>query len=135
MAAPDPAGGCGRVMIVDDDPDTAESMVALLDCFGYDAKRADDLDSAVQVAKAFHPQIVLLDIAMPGTDGYEIARRLRALPEVGKDTLFIGLSGFGQPEYVRRSEAEGFARHLLKPVDPAELNAVLGWAMKNRLKE
>ena len=135
VAAPDPVGGCGKIMIVDDDPDVGESMVALLDYFGYDVKRAGDLDSAVQVAQAFHPQIVLLDIAMPGTDGYEIARRLRAIPEIEKDTIFIGLSGFGQPEYIRRSEAAGFARHLLKPVDPAELNAVLSRAMKDRSKE
>ena len=135
VAAPDPAGGCGKVMIVDDDPDTGESMAALLDYFGYVVKRVSDLDSAVQVARAFHPQVVLLDIAMPGADGYEIARRLRAMPEIGKDTTFIGLSGFGQPEYIRRSEAAGFARHLLKPVDPAELNAILSQAMKDRFKE
>ena len=135
VAAPDPVGGCGKVMIVDDDLDVGESMVALLDYFGYDVKRASDLDSAVQIAQAFHPQIVLLDISMPGTDGYEIARRLRAMPEIEKGTIFIGLSGFGQPEYIRRSEAEGFARHLLKPVDPAELNALLSQAIKGRFKE
>ena len=135
VAAPGPVNGCGKVLIIDDDPDVGESMVALLDYFGYDVKRASDLDSAVRVAQAFHPQIVLLDISMPGTDGYEIARRLRAMPEIEKDTTFIGLSGFGQPEYIRRSEAAGFARHLLKTVDPAELNAVLSQAMKNRSKE
>ena len=135
VAASNLVGGCGKVLIVDDDPDVGESMIALLDYFGYDVKRASDLDSAVQVAQAFHPQIVLLDISMPGTDGYEIARRLRAMPEIEKDTTVIGLSGFGQPEYIRRSEAAGFDRHLLKPVDPAELSAVLSQAMKGRSKE
>ena len=135
VAVPDPVGKCGKIMIVDDDPDVGESMIALLDYFGYDVKWASDLDSAVQIAQAFHPQVVLLDIAMSGTDGYEIARRLRAIPGIEKNTVFIGLSGFGQPEYIRRSEAAGFARHLLKPVDPAELNAVLSRAMKGRFKE
>ena len=135
VPAPDPVGGCGRVMIIDDDPDVGESMIALLDYFGYDVKWAGDLDSAMRVAQAFHPQVVLLDIAMPGTDGYEIARRLRAMPEIEKNTTFIGLSGFGQPEYLRLSEAAGFARHLLKPVNPAELNAILSQAMKDRFKE
>ena len=124
-----------RVMLVDDEPDVGESMAAVLECFGYDVKWAIDLDSAIKIAGAFRPHVVLLDIAMPGADGYEVMRRLRAMPEIAQDTLFIGLSGFGQPEDFRRSEAAGFARHLLKPVDPTELDAILRQALASRFKD
>lgn len=126
----EPAGGTGRVMIVDDDPDAGETLALLLQIYGYDVERAVDLDSAIGVARRFRPQVVLMDIALPGTDGYEVAQRLSALPEMATETIFfIGVTGFGQPEDFRRSEAAGFAHHLVKPIDPAELNAVIRQAL------
>lgn len=126
----EPAGGTGRVMIVEDDPDASESMATLLRIYGYDVERAVDLDSAMRVGRTFRPQVVLMDIALPGADGYEVARRLRAMPEMAAETIFfIGLTGFGQPEDFRRSEAAGFAHHLVKPVEPAELNDVIRKAL------
>ena len=126
--------GPGKVMIIDDDADAGESMAVLLELYGYDVERAFNLDSALRVAGTFRPQVVLMDIALPGADGYEVARRLRAMPEFESDTIFIGLTGFGLPEDHRRSEAAGFAHHLVKPVDPVELDAILKQALKARRK-
>ncbi len=126
----EPVGGIGRVMIVDDDPDAGESMAVLLRLYGYDVELATDLDSAMRIGRIFRPQVVLMDIAMPEADGYEVARRLSAMPEMGNETVYIGVTGFGQPQDFRRSEAAGFARHLVKPVDPVELDGVLRKALK-----
>ncbi|MBC7793763.1 MAG: response regulator [Clostridia bacterium] len=127
-------GGTGRVMIVDDDADAGESMAVLLNIYGYDVERAFNLESAMQVGSAFRPQVVLMDIALPGADGYEVARRLRAMPAIERDTIYIAVTGFGSPEDHRRSEQAGFAHHLVKPVDPVELDAILKQALKARRK-
>lgn len=66
-----------------------------------------------------------MDIAMPHADGYEVARRLSAIPEVGRKVTYIALTGFGQPNDFQRSEEAGFAHHLVKPVDPNELDQLL----------
>lgn len=123
----DPAPGSvqGRVLVVDDDVDATESLGVLLRLYGYEVALAHDLDSALQAAQAFRPDVALLDVAMPGADGYEVAQRLRALPALGPALPCIAISGFGQPEDLRRSERAGFARHLIKPVDPAALNRII----------
>ncbi len=92
----------------------------LLRLDGYDVARAVDLESALRIGRSFHPDAVLMDIAMPGVDGYEVARQMRVLPEIAASTVFIVVSGFCQADDFRRSEAAGFAHHLVKPVDPAE---------------
>ena len=125
-------GATGRVMIVDDDVEGGETMAMLLGMYGYEVKRATDLQSALQVGRAFRPQAVLMDIAMPGGDGYEVARRLSAIPEVGRDVRYIAVTGFGQPNDFRRSEEAGFAHHLVKPVDPKELDRLLRQTMMGR---
>ncbi len=111
----------GRVLIVDDDADGAESMQMLLESLGYDVRYAANLTEALQAGREFRPQIVLLDIAMPEADGYEVAARLRALPEMAHNPAYLALSGFGQPDDLRKSAAAGFARHFVKPVNPADL--------------
>lgn len=70
-----------------------------------------------------------MDIALPGADGYEVAERLRALPDIGHETIFIALTGFGQPDDLLRSEAAGFAHHLVKPVEPVDLEKILARAL------
>ena len=124
----EPAAATGRVMLVDDDVAGAESMVVLLRLYGYDAQRAESLDTALALARRFRPQVVLLDLAMPGADGYEVARRLQALPGMGK-AVYIAVTGFGQPEDFRRTAQAGFARHMVKPVDPRELDKLLRRAL------
>jgi two-component system CheB/CheR fusion protein len=124
----DPA--VGRVMIVDDDVDSGESMTVLLGIYGYDVRRATDLQSALQVGLAFRPQAVLMDISMPDADGYEVARQLRAIADVGMNVSFIAVTGLGRPSDFKRSEEAGFAHHLVKPLDPKQLDRILRQTMK-----
>ena len=131
-AVPSSDGATGRVMIVDDDVEGGESMAVVLGIYGYEVQRATDLQSALQVARAFRPQAVLMDISMPGADGYEVARRLSAITEVGRDIRYIAVTGLGQPEDFRRSQEAGFAHHLVKPVDPNELDHILRQTMASR---
>jgi two-component system CheB/CheR fusion protein len=105
-----------RVLVIDDDDDNASGLARLLKRLGHDVRVARDGKSAIEVARAQRPEVVLLDIGLPGMDGYEVIKRLRA-EECCKDTLIIALSGYGQPEDLRRSREAGFDHHLVKPVD------------------
>ncbi|MDQ6685426.1 MAG: hybrid sensor histidine kinase/response regulator [Pseudomonadota bacterium] len=122
----------GRVMIVDDDVDAGETMAMLLRLSGHAVQRATGLKSALQVGQAFRPQIVLMDISMPDADGYEVARRLSALPEIGRDVVYIAVTGFAQPNDFKRSADAGFAHHLIKPINPEELDKILRQALIGR---
>jgi PAS domain S-box-containing protein len=113
-----------RVLVVDDSRDSADSLGILLRHLGADAQVVYDGGSALEALRGFQPSVVFLDIAMPGMDGYETGRRIRSTPE-GRDVALVALTGWGQDEDRRRSKAEGFARHLLKPVDADSLRAVL----------
>jgi len=113
-----------RVLVVEDKPDAARSLATLLRHWGHDVRVAFDGPAALQEAGADEPDVVLLDIGLPGMDGYEVARRLReTLHEKG--TLFIVISGYGTEADIRRSREEGIELHLVKPADPAELRAAL----------
>jgi PAS domain S-box-containing protein len=105
-----------RVLVVDDNPDNARGLSRLLKLLGHDVRVAHDGPAAVEVARVHRPEIVLLDIGLPGMDGYEVARRLRT-EECCRDALVIAVSGYGQPEDLRRSKEAGFDHHLVKPVD------------------
>ena len=96
----------------------------MLDLEGHEVRTAGDGLEALHVAEDFKPQVVLLDIGMPGIDGYETARRLRA-QIWAKSTLLCALTGWGQEDDKRRARSAGFDRHLVKPVDPEELNRIL----------
>ena len=115
----------GRVMVVDDDREGVESLRMMLQMFGYEVRAATDLDSAMMTAAEFRPQVVLLDIALPGTDGYEVARRLRAMPGLGDGLKIVGMSGFGGPADFERSRDYGFEHYFVKPLDPKELDRLL----------
>lgn len=118
-----PAGG--RILIVDDDVDAGESLVLLLRLCGYDTEFASGVDQALAVAERFRPRAVLLDLAMPDADGYEVAARLRQMPGWNPLPIFIAISGYARPSDVQRTAAEGFAKHLVKPVNATELDALL----------
>jgi two-component system CheB/CheR fusion protein len=107
--------GDHRILVVDDSTDGRESMAELLRLAGYDVAEAADGPGAIQIAADFRPDVVLLDIGLPGMDGFEVARRLRELPETRAVTL-IALTGFGQPDMLHRSKEVGFDHHLVKPV-------------------
>ncbi len=113
-----------RVLIADDNPEAADALGMLLEMDGDEARVAYDGVSALREADAFRPNVVLLDIGMPGLDGHEVARRLRAL-EATKDCRLIAISGWGTPEDRKRSYDAGFDHHLVKPFDLGVLDSLL----------
>jgi CheY-like chemotaxis protein len=118
-----PVAVVGRVLVVDDDPDSAETLAELVRLWKYDARISLDGSSALREARDFRPDIILLDIGLPGQDGYQVARQLRK--EGLASGLLIALTGYGQDEDRRRAEEAGFDRHLTKPVSPDLLQKVL----------
>jgi CheY-like chemotaxis protein/two-component sensor histidine kinase len=113
-----------RILIADDNRDGAQSLALMLDLEGHDVRTAADGLEALEIAEEFQPDVVLLDIGMPGIDGYETARRLRARPWA-RSVLLCAQTGWGQEDDKRRARSAGFDRHLVKPVDPEELNRIL----------
>jgi CheY-like chemotaxis protein len=113
-----------RLLVVDDNQDAAESLAALLRLLGHDVRTAPDGQIALEVAAAHHPEVVLLDLGLPGMNGWEVCRRLRR--QVGlKGALVVALTGYGQEEDRRHSREVGFNAHLVKPVDLAALQELL----------
>lgn len=113
-----------RVLVVDDNMDAATSMMMFLKIWGYNARIAHDGISALETVKAYHPHVVLLDIGLPGLNGYEVAERLQQSGKL-EHMVLIALTGYGQEEDRRRTEAAGFLHHLVKPVEPAMLEKLL----------
>lgn len=113
-----------RVLVVDDNRDAADSLAALLRLQGHAARIAYDGPAGLAAAAEFAPDVVLLDLGMPGMDGYEVARRIRAAPGL-RGVALAALTGWGQPEDRRRTAAAGFDHHLVKPVEPAALEKLL----------
>ena len=114
-----------RVLVVDDNRDSAESLSLLLELAGHELYRAHDGAEAIAVAERQRPDAIVLDIGLPGINGYEACRRIReARPDY--DPLIIALSGWGQEHDRRRSSEAGFDAHLVKPVDLDALGRLLG---------
>jgi PAS domain S-box-containing protein len=118
--APETTAGLRRVLVVDDNRDAAAMVGALLEVPGHEVRIAHDAQEALEVLATFEPEVVLLDIGLPGMDGYEAARRIRALP-CGKKVLLIALTGWGKEEDKRRALEAGFDEHLTKPVSAEQL--------------
>ena len=118
-----PAGG-RTILVVDDNRDAAEVLGLFLEASGSTVHLAFDGPSALEAVRASSPEIVLLDIGMPGMDGHEVARRIRQMPQ-GRTATLVALSGWGQPEDIRRSMEAGMDLHLVKPAAPEALSAVL----------
>ena len=113
-----------RVLVVDDNIDAADTLGALLDMGGHATRVANDGYQAIEMAKGFQPQVVFLDIGLPGMNGYEVARKLRELP--GMDRAFlIALTGWGTREDRERSSEAGFNHHLTKPADMDAVETLL----------
>jgi PAS domain S-box-containing protein len=119
-----PARGHRRVLVVDDNSDAAQTMATLLEMEGHEVATAADGFEALERARSYHPDMVLLDIGLPGMDGHEVARRLRQEEEF-KHIVLVALTGFGQLEDKARSRAAGFNHHLVKPVELESLRDVL----------
>jgi signal transduction histidine kinase/DNA-binding response OmpR family regulator len=114
----------GRVLVVDDNRDAAFSLAMLLRLDGFEVRTVYDGPGALDVAESFHPQAVLLDIGLPGMDGYEVARRLRQRPQFTR-VLLVAVTGYNQEDDRRRSQEAGFDHYMVKPVDPEVLATLL----------
>lgn len=114
----------GRILVVDDNKDSADSLAMLLRLKGNDIRTAHDGVEALEVADTFHPETVLLDIGLPKLNGYDVARRIRQQPW-GQDVLLIALTGWGKDEDRLLAQEAGFNFHIVKPVDLAALEELL----------
>ena len=113
-----------RVLIVEDNADVGDSLAALVGILGHDASVLRDGRDALRVAPAAPPDVVLLDIGLPGMDGFEVARRLRSFPELVA-TRLVACTGYGREDDVRKIREAGFERHFMKPVGAAQLETLL----------
>jgi CheY-like chemotaxis protein/two-component sensor histidine kinase len=120
-----------RVVVVEDNPDTGETLRALLELFGHEARVARSGRAGVETARQWRPDVVLCDIGLPGMDGYAVARTLRQDPAIPKTSL-IALSGYGSEADKKRCLEAGFRLHLTKPIDPTELERILATVGPNR---
>jgi CheY-like chemotaxis protein len=120
----DVAGVASRVVIIDDNEDAAHSTAMLVEQLGGLARTANDGASGLAAVEEFQPDIVLLDIGMPGMDGYEACRQIRQQTSK-RDIVVIAVTGWGQPQDKQRALDAGFDAHLTKPVDPTTLTSVL----------
>ncbi len=114
-----------RIVVADDNLDAASSLSLMLELMGHDTRTANDGRTALAVAREFHPDAMILDIAMPGLGGHDVARSIRAEPW-GARVLLIAASGWGQADDKQRSHEAGFDHHLVKPVEIDVLEALLG---------
>ena len=113
-----------RILVVDDNHDSALSLAMMLSIMGHETRTAHDGESAVQAAELFLPEVMLLDIGLPKLNGYEVAQRIRQQPW-GASMYLIAVTGWGQDEDRQRSSEVGLNVHMVKPVEPAALEKLL----------
>jgi CheY-like chemotaxis protein len=114
-----------RILLADDNRDAAESLAIILRLEGHDVELAHDGNSALQAYAKRRPDVALLDIGMPKTNGYDVARQIRAAPD-GQEVLLIAITGWAQDSDKAQSRAAGFDHHLTKPIEPEILIGLLG---------
>ncbi len=129
IADGDEATGPASILLVEDNVDAAEALAELLRLWGHEVEVAHDGADAVRVAQERRPDVVLLDIGLPGMDGYQVAGALRALPDLHA-ALIVALTGYGQESDRQRSRQAGFDNHLVKPVDLEELRRLVAGAQR-----
>jgi CheY-like chemotaxis protein len=112
-------------VIVDDLHDSADSLAQLMRIFGHDVTAAYDGVEAITLAAKLRPDVMLIDIGMPGMSGHQVCQHIRRQPG-GEDIFLIAVTGWGQPSDRELTEAAGFDSHLVKPVDGSALAALIG---------
>ncbi len=120
--------------MIEDNDDARQMLAMLLGLAGHEVHEAVDGHDGLAVTESADPEIVFVDVGLPGLDGYEVARRLRAAPR-GPARLLIALTGYGQPEDRQRALDAGFDAHIVKPVDPNHLSAVIASLQRARQQE
>lgn len=113
-----------RVLVVEDNADAAETLMMVLAAFGHDVRIAQDGLTAVEIALEFLPQAVLMDIGLPGLNGFEVAERLRLVPALA-NVVLVAMTGYGEDVARKRSQEAGFDHHLVKPADFGRIQAIL----------
>jgi signal transduction histidine kinase len=113
-----------RVLVVDDNPYVAEALSMQLEMLGHEVQMVHNGQAAIKTARTFHPDIVLLDLGLPGMNGFEVAQSFRQDPEMN-EVVLIAVSGYGQAEDIARSKAAGFDKHIVKPVSSEILQAAM----------
>ena len=111
------------ILLVEDHDDARDAMRTLLELDGHVVQTAGDGPQGIEMAKATGFDVALIDIGLPGADGYEVARRIRS--HGGRQPFLVALTGYGQPEDRKLATEAGFDAHLVKPVDPGDLTRVL----------
>jgi CheY-like chemotaxis protein len=124
-----PNGNDPRALVVDDVADAADILTMLLSMWGYNTKVCYGGVAALELARTHRPQVVLLDIGMPGTDGFKVARGLREMPGL-EDTVLIGISGYTDEACRARALDSGFDHYLVKPEEPAHLKMLLSLCVR-----
>ncbi len=115
--------GGTRVLIVEDDVDAAESLKMLLEIFGHTVHVVDDGLAAIGAARRFRPDVMLVDVGLPGMNGYEVARQIRTEPAL-RQIVLAAVTGYGGPQARERAHAAGFDRHFRKPLELSDLGLV-----------
>jgi two-component system CheB/CheR fusion protein len=113
-----------RLLVVDDNSDAADTLGLLLGLWGHEVRVARNGPEALEAAPAFCPDVALVDIGLPGMDGYTLAGHLRQHPVLA-EVVLIAVTGLADQAHRRRSKEEGFYLHLVKPVEPEELQTIL----------
>ena len=132
-AAPPAADGKPTLLLIEDNEDGREMMTMMLGCYGYQVRAAEDGLRGLDAVREFRPDLALVDIGLPGIDGYEVARRLRADPDT-RHIKLVALTGYGLAEDLARVMAAGFDRHLVKPVGIEQLMETIASCMREPLK-
>jgi len=130
VAAVTPVPRRFRILVVDDNHDSALSLAMMLSIMGHETRTAHDGESAVATAESFLPEVVLLDIGLPKLNGYEVAQRIRE-QSWGASMFLIAVTGWGQEEDRQRSSEVGLNVHMVKPVEPAALEKLLAELPQN----
>ena len=113
-----------RILVVDDNRDSADSLATLLRLVGHDVCTVHDGRQALVVAATYRPDLVLLDIGLPGMDGFAVARHMRSQPELA-GVVLVALTGYGTEEDRRQSQSAGFNHHMVKPIHFDALNELV----------
>lgn len=119
----------GKVLIVDDNEPSAKTLGWTMEILGQQVQTAFTSEAAIPLALSFQPDIIFLDLSLPGMNGYELCKLLRQEPTL-QHTLFIAQTGWDQQEHRQRSQEAGFHRHLVKPIDMKALQEVLQFRQK-----